>query len=182
MRISRKEDYAVLLMSAIANSGNWKSETENSSDRPWISLDTIAKRYHLPLPFLQQIARDLKRAGLVKSREGVKGGYALMREPSKIALSEVLEATGGKLKLTQCTTNVACPIESNCLTRAPWQKLHQFVQQIFTSITLDQLHENTSKSSWQVTPVESSRAASRDPENERARSFGLAQDDTFGVT
>lgn len=109
--------------------------------KTWVSLDTIAKRYHMPLPFLQQIARDLKRASLLKSKEGVHGGYALAREPRTIALSDVLEAMSGKLKLTQCTTNVACPIEVHCLTRAPWQKLHQFVHQIFTSITLEQLQQ-----------------------------------------
>lgn len=109
--------------------------------QPWVSLDSIAKRHHLPLPFLQQIARDLKRAGLLNSKEGMHGGYALTRKPNDIALSEVLEAMSGKLKLTQCTTNVACPIESHCLTRAPWQRLHQFVHQMFTSITLDQLQE-----------------------------------------
>lgn len=133
MRISRKEDYAVLLMCAL-------SQTKG---RQWISLDRVAKRYHLPLPFLQQIARDLKRAGLLLSREGKHGGYALARPVGSITLSEILEATGGKLKLTQCTTNIACPIESHCVTRAPWQKLHGLIQNVFRNITLEQLQERS---------------------------------------
>ena len=148
MKISKKEDYAVLLMCALSQ-----------NERPWVSLDAVAKRYHLPLPFLQQIARNLKRAGLLNSREGAAGGYALTREPKDIALADVLEAMSGKLKLTQCTTNIACPIEAHCVTRAPWQKLHSVVQNVFRGISLadlknsklqpSSLREPTAVGSWQ---------------------------------
>ena len=132
MKISRKEDYAVLLMSALAH----------TPDGAWLSLDSVAKRYHLPLPFLHHIARDLKQAQLLKSREGVKGGYALTRTPKEIALAQILEATGGKLQLTQCTTDTRCPIERHCSTRQPWQKLHDVVYKTFASITLEELQQS----------------------------------------
>ncbi len=129
MKISKKEDYAVLLMSALAG----------TTTNEWVSLDAIATRYRLPLPFLQQIARDLKRVGLLKSREGVKGGYALARKSTQISLSQILEATGGKLKLTQCTTDERCPIEEHCTTREPWRKLHTVLYKTFASMSLDDL-------------------------------------------
>ncbi len=129
MKISRKEDYAVLLMSALAN----------TTDGQWLSLDAVAKRYHLPLPFLQQIARALKRSALIQSREGAKGGYALRRSANTIRLSDILEATAGKLKLTACTTNERCPIEQHCITREPWRKLHSLVYKTFANTTLAQL-------------------------------------------
>ena len=47
-----------------------------------ISLAELAEQEGLPLPYLEQIAGQLRRMGLVSSRMGVKGGYSLARRPS----------------------------------------------------------------------------------------------------
>ena len=57
-----------------------------------VQLREIADREEIPLRFLEQIFQDLRRAELVESKRGPKGGFLLSREPSEISLSQALEA------------------------------------------------------------------------------------------
>ncbi|HDS11710.1 MAG TPA: Rrf2 family transcriptional regulator, partial [Candidatus Wirthbacteria bacterium] len=66
------------------------------------SLSQIADQENLPLAFLEQIFRDLKKQGLVTSSRGAQGGYYLAKEPARISMLEILEAIGGELSLLEC--------------------------------------------------------------------------------
>jgi Rrf2 family protein len=71
---------------------------EASTDKAGpLSIEALAHRQNLPSTFLEPIAADLKRAGLVHSVLGSKGGYQLTREPTDISLGDVLRAVDGPL-------------------------------------------------------------------------------------
>ncbi len=57
----------------------------------------IARREGIPLRYLEQIFQDLKRAGIVDSRRGPRGGYTLKRPPETIRLGDVVRALQGPL-------------------------------------------------------------------------------------
>ncbi len=52
----------------------------------------VADRQNVPLRYLEQILRDLRRAGLVAARRGPRGGYALARPPQDVRLGDVVSA------------------------------------------------------------------------------------------
>lgn len=58
-------------------------------------LDDLAKSEHISANFLGQIITDLRRAGLIQSRRGKKGGYLLSREPDQISLADICVAVDG---------------------------------------------------------------------------------------
>jgi Rrf2 family protein len=58
----------------------------------------IARREGIPLRYLEQIFQDLKRAGIVDSRRGPRGGYSLKRTPDQIRLGDVVRALQGPLE------------------------------------------------------------------------------------
>ncbi len=60
-----------------------------------VQIRGIAERHGIPQRFLVQILLQLKRAGLVTSLRGAKGGYRLGRPPREISLAEVLDAIDG---------------------------------------------------------------------------------------
>lgn len=62
-----------------------------------VSALALAEDQDLPYKFLEAILADLRRAGLVRSHRGVDGGYVLTREPSAMAVGEVLRAVDGPL-------------------------------------------------------------------------------------
>jgi Rrf2 family transcriptional regulator, iron-sulfur cluster assembly transcription factor len=58
------------------------------------SVSAIATRQFLPIPYLEKLLIELRRAGLVKSIRGVNGGYKLAKNPTQISLSDILIAVG----------------------------------------------------------------------------------------
>jgi Rrf2 family protein len=87
--ISARVDYAVRAMLILA-----EAEAEGSGP---VSIDSLAQRQELPRKFLEAIFADLRRAGLVLSRRGARGGYALGRERSAISVGDVFRAVDGPL-------------------------------------------------------------------------------------
>jgi Rrf2 family protein len=62
-------------------------------------IKEIAERQSIPPRFLEQIFQDLKRAGLVASRRGPRGGYQLAKAPADIRLGDIVRALEGPIDL-----------------------------------------------------------------------------------
>ncbi len=90
MDISAKTDYAVRALLAMA------AESSTPDGRP-VSVEELATRQDLPRKFLEAIVADLRRAGLVTSRRGPTGGYALARPAAQLSLGDVFRAVDGPL-------------------------------------------------------------------------------------
>ena len=67
-----------------------------------LKIDTIAARAQIPPRFLEQIFQDLRRAGVVGSKRGPKGGYFLAIPTDRITISIVVSAIEGELRDTLC--------------------------------------------------------------------------------
>jgi Rrf2 family protein len=94
MRISAKADYAVRAAAELA--------AASPGGRP-VKGDQLAAAQGIPQKFLENILADLRNAGLVQTRRGADGGYALTRPASEISLAEVLRAVEGPLAAVQGT-------------------------------------------------------------------------------
>lgn len=99
----------------------------------------IAERQQIPPRFLEQIFQDLKRAGLIGSKRGPRGGYRLRRPPGEICIGDILRAVHGPV--------VLCPHEdvdpgdqsSRLVTTAVFQNLSEQIQACFDQVTIEQL-------------------------------------------
>ena len=60
-----------------------------------VPIGELARQRNIPVQFLEQLFAVLRRAGLLRSQRGVKGGYAFAREPSDITVLEVVELLDG---------------------------------------------------------------------------------------
>lgn len=107
MKISRKGEYALRAMIYLAL----------NYDKGTVQIRDIAKRENIPEKFLEQILLTLKKAGLLQSRQGIGGGYSLIRPPNEISLAEVIRIIDGPLAPLSCVSQwayVKCPEEQNC--------------------------------------------------------------------
>ena len=62
-----------------------------------VPIAELARRRDIPVQFLEQLFATLRRAGLLRSQRGVKGGYAFAREPGEVTVLEVVELLDGRL-------------------------------------------------------------------------------------
>lgn len=89
MQISKKSDYAIRAVAILASLAPGKT----------MQAQELAQSGQIPIKFLEQILLVLKRAGLLKSKRGVGGGYRLGRESRAISLADVIVAVDGELIL-----------------------------------------------------------------------------------
>ena len=62
-----------------------------------VPIGELARRRDIPVQFLEQLFATLRRAGVLKSQRGVKGGYTFARPPSTITVLEIVELLEGPL-------------------------------------------------------------------------------------
>jgi Rrf2 family protein len=67
----------------------------------------IAAAHNIPKKFLDQIFADLRRAGLVHSKKGKAGGYALARPASEIKAGQIIRAIDGPIAPFLCASMTA---------------------------------------------------------------------------
>jgi len=72
-------------------------ELHRHGDRTPVPIAELARRRDIPVQFLEQLFAGLRRAGVLRSQRGVRGGYAFARRPSEITVLEVVELLDGPL-------------------------------------------------------------------------------------
>lgn len=87
--ISARTEYAIRAMLMLA-------EASMAGAGP-MSVDALATKQDLPRKFLEAVVGDLRRAQLVVSTRGARGGYALSRDAAAISLGDVFRAVDGPL-------------------------------------------------------------------------------------
>jgi Rrf2 family protein len=90
VHISARTDYALRALLALA-----------AADAPTVPGPVLAAEQGLPLKFLEAILADLRRTGLVRTRRGAVGGYALARPAGEINVGEVVRAVDGPLAVVR---------------------------------------------------------------------------------
>jgi Rrf2 family protein len=136
MMFSTKAEYGVRVMAHLAR------EAGNGP----ISLASIAEAEGLPLAYLEHLAARLRRAELIESRRGARGGYSLVREPEDITMAEVVRALEGDIAPIECITagsdgSLVCIREGEaghdpCPTKLLWTRVQGSIVRTLTEMTL----------------------------------------------
>src|SRR2546421_12339430 len=72
-------------------------ELHHHGDRGPVPIAELARRRAIPVQFLEQLFAALRRAGILRSQRGVKGGYSFARPPSEVTVLELVELLDGPL-------------------------------------------------------------------------------------
>jgi Rrf2 family protein len=130
--ISQKAKYALRALVALC-----KAPPETS-----LMISEISKSQAIPKKFLEQILLELKRAGLVESRRGRLGGYALARPAEKITFGEVVRLLDGPVALLPCLSRIAyrrcsdCADEANCEIRRVFARVAEATREVLDSTSI----------------------------------------------
>lgn len=104
-------------------------------------IKDIARRQGIPPRFLEQIFQDLKRASLVTSKRGPKGGYALARPAGEISLGDVVRALEGPLVLGSGKERSGGDATSREVTERMFEELGARIEACFDEQTIQDLCE-----------------------------------------
>jgi Rrf2 family protein len=100
----------------------------------------------LPADYVEQILLRLRRADVVKSTRGAKGGYMLSRPPGQITMRDVIHASELETFDLHCISHPVeedrCSSSHNCSIRPVWLMLQRRIDDVLESVTLaDLLHD-----------------------------------------
>jgi Rrf2 family iron-sulfur cluster assembly transcriptional regulator len=129
MKLTTKGRYAVTAMLDISL---------HCKEKP-VSLAEISDRQDISLSYLEQLFSKLRKQGLVTSMRGPGGGYRLSRDPSEIAMSEIIMAVDENVDLSKCGGLGNCTENGHCLTHNLWMDLSSRIQSFLDDISLEEM-------------------------------------------
>ena len=136
MRITTWGEYGLIVSVGLAR---------RTGDGP-VAARELADRERLPADYVEQILLRLRRAGLVDSVRGAKGGYLLARPPHDITVKDVMDASEHVTFEVNCDLHPVdhkrCSPGASCTIRPVWRMLEQRINELLSSISLaDLLHD-----------------------------------------
>ena len=112
MKLSTRSRYGTRLMLDMAQ----------HYDRGPLHLAGIAQRQGISVKYLEQIIIPLKKAQLVKSVRGPKGGHILAKPPEAITVGEIVAVLEEGMNIVDCSNRPeVCERSETCLTRPIWR-------------------------------------------------------------
>jgi Rrf2 family protein len=117
-------------------------------------IKDISERQGIPPRFLEQIFQDLKRAGLVSSKRGPKGGYQLAQDADEIRIGDIVRAVEGPVMLQTPKGNkkVQGDPRSREVTEALFAELSQKIEDCLDAVTIEDLCERGEEAGLRRTP------------------------------
>ncbi len=143
MKVSTRGEYGVRAMVALA---------KNYGQGP-MSISAVSKASSVPMPYLEQLIGPLRRAGLVESKRGARGGYQLTRDPHDVVVGEVYRVMEGPVAPMDCVSEdvseQTCPLIDGCETRPVWLRMRDAIIMTIDSTTLGDLIDQSPRRSAQ---------------------------------
>jgi Rrf2 family transcriptional regulator, iron-sulfur cluster assembly transcription factor len=136
MRVTTWAEYGVICALHLA---------KRASATPVTGRD-IAAQERLPADYVEQILLRLRRAEVIKSTRGARGGYMLARPASEISLRDVIHASELETFDVHCISHPVeedrCSSSHNCSIRPVWMLLQRKIDDVLSSVMLADLLED----------------------------------------
>jgi Rrf2 family protein len=134
--LSKKSKYAINALVYLA---------KNSDKDHLVRIGDIAAAEKIPQKFLEAILLDLRRAGILQSKQGKNGGYYLLKSPDDVNVADILRYFDGAIGLLPCATHKyfqrcdECKDENICGIRFAFQELRDQTVNFLKQTTLTDL-------------------------------------------
>ena len=127
--ITEKSRSAVLALTELAQRG---------SSAP-VPILEVAEARGIPLHFLEQLFAGLRRAGILQSQRGVKGGYSFRRPPAEITILDVVETVDGRIG---SPAGAAVTVEG---TESVWAEARATLAELLGALTIADMVEREAR-------------------------------------
>jgi Rrf2 family protein len=108
-------------------------------------IKDVSAACRIPKKFLEAILLDLKRAGILGSKQGKGGGYFMRRQPSEVNLAEVVRLFDGAIAAVPCATYrfyescAECEDEDTCTVRDSFLQVRNATVEMLKANTLEDM-------------------------------------------
>lgn len=132
MRISKKVEYALIGLLHMSQKDRQQLTTAKE----------LAQTYHIPPQLMGKVLQQLARRRLIRSVQGVKGGYRIHEPIHKLNFSQVYDAIEGPIKIVSCMykkNRSICEQHSFCIIKNPMEVIQEKMEKLFRQLILEDL-------------------------------------------
>ena len=130
MKLSTRSRYGTRILVDLAR----------NKDKGPIQIGEISKRQDISVKYLEQLIRPLKKAKLVTSVRGPKGGHLLREKPENITLGQIVRLFEGQTGLVECVSfPEKCAMSDDCQVRLAWRDATRVLYEKLDSTTIADL-------------------------------------------
>ena len=130
LKLSKKTEYALMAVKFIAKKNNGNSATAKE----------ISEGYNIPYDLLSKVLQQLTKKKVIKSFQGIKGGYSLSKDPDNLTLIDIIRAVEPNYQITECmqsgSSEKDCTHFDCCMIRDPLAKVQKEIDKLFRSVTI----------------------------------------------
>ena len=130
MKINTKIRYGLRMVIAIAQANKLVNTTE------------LGNGMHVSPKYLRKLAGPLEKAGVIKSVQGIYGGYELNRRPEEITIHRILDAYDEHFSWTDCVLGKKCELSDSCQAKQVWIMLERTLQAKFLPLSIQDILDN----------------------------------------
>jgi len=144
LQFSQKTDYGLFLLMELAKNQVQKNQLSKVTGAEPLSLRNFAEKNGMSFFFMQKVAFELRKAGLVTADRGKNGGYVLAKSADEITLKEIIEVLEGPVSVMHCLgseTLMTCSRQPTCQMRHGLGTVNKAIVNIFTQTTLSHLFQ-----------------------------------------
>lgn len=132
-RISSRSHHGLVFVAELAKAAH--------TNRP-VSIRSVAEKVGISDGYLEELARELRRAGIIRGSRGRGGGYTLAKSAVRITMGEIVRLLDGAVIFAHCqdpTAEGPCPAEGQCTSRHFFSKLKTVIDRELDQTTLAEL-------------------------------------------
>ncbi len=115
-------------------------------DQGPVQVGEISKRQNISVKYLEQLIRPLKKAELITSVRGAKGGHLLTKHPEQISLGQIIRLFEEQKDTDGCFCHQEkCTMTNYCLLNLAWQRAIEAFYEILDSTSIADLEKECCK-------------------------------------
>jgi Rrf2 family protein len=129
-KMNRNVEYALIALKYIAG------QTAGSL----ISVREIADTTRVPFDATSRVMQKLAKKGILKSEQGIHGGYVLVRDLARVGFLDILEAITGSVKVVRCSDGAnQCGLKMSCMVHNPLQEFQNKLQDFYRHLSVAEI-------------------------------------------
>jgi len=127
--LNKNTDYAIRALLTLA-----------SSNKEYIPASIISKEQDIPYQFLRSILQKLIKHEIIVSKEGINGGFKLIKEPNDIKVSDLINIFQGNLEISACMfRKKLCSNRNTCVLKNEIDRISNILILEFNKLTIQSL-------------------------------------------
>ena len=104
-----------------------------------VNTAELGKQMQVSPKYLRKLAGPMEKSGLIRSVQGIHGGYVLNRETAEVSIQMVFAAFDENMEFAGCLKMKDCSLFDECVVRPAWEHLQGILEREFYKITIEDI-------------------------------------------